>query len=140
MEETRAGGSIPHESPWRAISQVHPYFSPLTRFHVGDGSKVKFWEDTWVEDQSFVTSFPWLYRQSSRHNDHVACFTLSIEGIVSWNFHFNCNLSDRETPDILALLNVLEPMHLFPQQDRRIWTPDPTGIYTCKSFFDYLKK
>ena len=41
-----------HRCPWKAIAQVFQDFSKFTRFVVGDGDRIRFWEDLWWGDQA----------------------------------------------------------------------------------------
>ncbi|RVW71769.1 hypothetical protein CK203_055212 [Vitis vinifera] len=36
-----------HRCLWKAIAQVSQEFSKFTRFVVGDGERIRFWEDLW---------------------------------------------------------------------------------------------
>ncbi|RVX10323.1 putative ribonuclease H protein [Vitis vinifera] len=36
-----------HRCPWKAIAQVFQDFSKYTQFIVGDGERIRFWEDLW---------------------------------------------------------------------------------------------
>jgi hypothetical protein len=36
-------------------------FANHTKFEVGDGSKIKFWNDKWWENQALKEAFPVLY-------------------------------------------------------------------------------
>ena len=36
-----------HRCPWNAIVQVFQDFSKYTRIVVGDGERIRFWEDLW---------------------------------------------------------------------------------------------
>ena len=40
-----------HHCPWKAIAQVFQDFSKYTRFVVGDGERIRLWEDFWWGDQ-----------------------------------------------------------------------------------------
>ena len=42
-----------HRCPWKAIVQVFEEFSMFTRFVVGNGEKIRFWEDLWWEGPIF---------------------------------------------------------------------------------------
>ena len=37
-------------------------FSKYTRFVVGDGERIRFWEDLWWGDQIFKDQYPRLFR------------------------------------------------------------------------------
>ena len=51
-----------HHCPWKAIAQVFEDFSKYTRFVVGDGERIRFWEDLWWGEQSFKDQYPRLFR------------------------------------------------------------------------------
>lgn len=38
------------------------------------------------------------------------------------------------------LSTLLEPIQIANQPDTKVWTLEPSGLYSCKSFFDHLKK
>lgn len=63
---------------------------------------------------------------------------MNTEDSLSWSFHFNPNLVDRETSDLSTLLNMLEPIHMSLQPDNHVWIREPSGMFTFKSFCSYL--
>lgn len=59
------------------------------RLKIGEGNRVRFWEDVWVGDKSFSVLFPNLFRLSSKHNAPIsALYTYNNGNVVSRNFHF----------------------------------------------------
>ena len=42
-----------HRCPWKAIAQVFQEFSEFTRFVVGDGDRIRLWEDLWWGGSTF---------------------------------------------------------------------------------------
>ncbi|RVW21770.1 LINE-1 retrotransposable element ORF2 protein [Vitis vinifera] len=75
-----------HRCPWKAISQVFQEFSSFTRFVVGNGERIRFWEDL------------------------CSCPTRPF----SWNLNFRRNLSDSEIEDLEGLMRSLDGVHLSP--------------------------
>ena len=51
-----------HRYPWKAIVQVCQDFSKFSRFMVGNGEKIRFWEDLWWGDQPLGVRYPRLLR------------------------------------------------------------------------------
>ncbi|RVX21451.1 hypothetical protein CK203_002322 [Vitis vinifera] len=49
-----------HRCPWKAIALVFQEFSKFTRFVVGDGDRIRFWDDLWWGDQPLGTQYPRL--------------------------------------------------------------------------------
>ena len=43
-----------------------------------------------------------------------------------------------ESPELVVLLALLNPVHLSSSLDKRLWSLDSSGLFTCKSFFQYL--
>ena len=55
------------------------------------------------------------------------------------NFHFKRNLNDREVPNLLELLYLLERVNICSYtDDRRIWLGDASVVFSCKSAFSHL--
>ncbi|KAJ9680329.1 hypothetical protein PVL29_019598 [Vitis rotundifolia] len=61
-----------HQCPWKAIAQVFQEFSKFTRFVVGDGERIRFWEDLWWGDQSLGSQYPRLFRVVTDKNSPIS--------------------------------------------------------------------
>ena len=87
-------------SPWKAISSLYTEFHQMVVFKVGNGNKIRFWEDVWVGENSLQALFPSLFRLSSLKSRPISEFfvqsSLSLGDNRSWNLHFTRNLLDRE--------------------------------------------
>jgi hypothetical protein len=46
---------------WAGLMKVKDEFLSMGRFDLGDGSQVRFWEDSWITPHPFKTLFPSLY-------------------------------------------------------------------------------
>ena len=92
----------------------------FTRFVVGNGERIRFWEDLWWGDQPLGTQYPRLFR--------VVLDNILISSVLgstrpfSWNFNFRRNLSDSEIEDLEGLMRSLDGLHLSPSvPDARFW-------------------
>ncbi|GMQ04517.1 hypothetical protein CsSME_00049909 [Camellia sinensis var. sinensis] len=123
-------------SPWKSISRLYPLVSNCLSFKVGNGENVRFWEDVWLGDISFVRSFPLLYRLAHSPNVSIALVACSSMTPISWNFDLIRNLNDREAGELASLLVVLEGVSLSSSSDSRVWNLVFSGVFSCKSFVE----
>ncbi|RVW89561.1 putative ribonuclease H protein [Vitis vinifera] len=91
-----------HRCPWKAIAQVFQEFSPFVRLVVGNGKRIRFWEDLWWGNQSLCSQFANLYRVISVKNLTVSN-VLGNSFPLSWNLNFRRNLTDSKI-DLLQRL------------------------------------
>ncbi|RVW84168.1 Structural maintenance of chromosomes protein 3 [Vitis vinifera] len=102
-----------HCCPWKAITQVFQEFSSFTRFVVGNGERIQFWEDLWWGDQPLGTQYPRLFRVVLDKNIPISS-VLGPTRPFSWNLNFHRNLSDFEIEDLEGLMRSLDGLHLSP--------------------------
>ncbi|POO03864.1 hypothetical protein TorRG33x02_001680 [Trema orientale] len=124
--------SVTFRSPWKTISSLYGEFFQHVRFKVGSGSRIRFWEDIWVEGDTLAVVFPSSYRLPSFKGRYISDFVEgsdpSSSDSTSWNFHFLRNLNDKEVPQLLNLFTQLESVSLCSDiEDRRIWIEDSSG-------------
>ncbi|RVX20328.1 Transposon TX1 uncharacterized 149 kDa protein [Vitis vinifera] len=124
-----------HRCPWKAISQVFQEFSSFTRFVVGNGERIRFWEDLWWGDQPLGSQYPSLFRVVLDKNIPISS-VLGPTRPFSWNLNFRRNLSDSEIEDLEGLMRSLDGVHLSPSvPDARLWPLSSSGLFSVKSFF-----
>ncbi|RVX11275.1 LINE-1 retrotransposable element ORF2 protein [Vitis vinifera] len=124
-----------HRCPWKAIALVFQEFSKFTRFVVGDGDRIRFWDDLWWGDQPLGTQYPRLLSVVTDKNAPISSI-LGYSRPFSWNFNFRRNLTDSEIEDLESLMRSLDRLHISPSvPDKRSWSISPSGLFTVKSFF-----
>ena len=102
---------------------------------VGDGEKIRFWEDLWWGDQPLRSQYPRLFRVVTDKNILISSI-LSSARPFSWNFNFCRNLSDYEIEDLECLMRFLDCMHLSSLASyARSWSLFSSRLFTVKSFF-----
>ncbi|RVW39477.1 Transposon TX1 uncharacterized 149 kDa protein [Vitis vinifera] len=95
-----------HRCPWKAIALVFQEFSKFTRFVVGDGDRIRFWDDLWWGDQPLGTQYPRLLSVVTDKNAPISSI-LGYSRPFSWNFNFRRNLTDSEIEDLESLMQSL---------------------------------
>ncbi|RVW92334.1 putative ribonuclease H protein [Vitis vinifera] len=111
-----------HKCPWKAIAQVFQDFSPFVRLVVGNGKRIRFWEDLWSGNQTLCSQFAGLYRVISVKNLTVSN-VLSNSFPLSWNFNFRRNLTDTEIDLLQRIMSSLSSVFFSPSlADSRDWS------------------
>ncbi|RVW15726.1 putative ribonuclease H protein [Vitis vinifera] len=129
-----------HRCPWKAIAQGFQDFSKYTRFIVGDGERIRFWEDLWWGDQILKDQYPRLFRVVMDKNIPISSI-LGSSRPFSWNFNFRRNLTVSEIEDLERLMHSLDYMNLSTfASDARSWSLCSSGLFTVKSFFTALSQ
>jgi hypothetical protein len=64
--------------------KVKDTFLNLGSFTLRNGDQIRFWEDKWLENQSFVTQYPTLYQIVRQKSATVA----TVFGTIPLNFSF----------------------------------------------------
>ena len=126
-------------NPWRDISAQMNSFAPCFKLMVGNGQKVRFWEDVWLQDRPFSLTFPRLYRLSRFCNTTIASLASPNTFPVSWDFGFRRSLNDEEVGELSVLLVLLERVNLnSARADTRSWNLETSGFFSSKSFYKFL--
>ena len=117
------------------LAQISQEFSKFTRFVVGDGDRIRFWEDLWWGDQPLGVQYPRLLSVVTDKNTPISSILGSTRPF-SWNFNFRRNLFDSEIEDLESLMRSLDRLHISRSvPDMRSWSLSPSGFFTVKSFF-----
>ena len=102
---------------------------------VGDGERIRFWEDLWWGDQPLGLRYSKLFRVVTTKNILISSI-LSSARPFSLNFNFRCNLLDVEIEDLQSLMRSFDCLHLSPlASNARPWSLSSLGLFIVKSFF-----
>lgn len=128
-------------SPWRGIMKFISLFRECVAFEVGDGRRVKFWEDAWCGEQSLKHDFPDLVNLAVDPSAMVA-ENMSVQSVeIVWNPVFRWNLFDWEIPQVINLLARLQASHInLGLEDRRVWKMATGNEFSVKSFYGYVNR
>ena len=93
---------------WKYISWGWPSFSRHILYDIGDGSRVKFWQDRWCGETSLAVSYPELFRFSQDQEVSVAEVMKFNNGILFWDVSFFRGVHARE---LVALANFMDTIY-----------------------------
>ena len=85
----------------------------FTRFVVGNGERIRLWEDLWWGVQPLGTQYPRLFRVVLDKNIPISS-VLGLTRPFSWNLNFRCNLSNFEIEDLEGLMQSLDDLYFSP--------------------------
>ncbi|XP_073355154.1 uncharacterized protein [Aegilops tauschii subsp. strangulata] len=101
---------------------------------VGNGKSVRFWEDRWTGNATLATSCWELYNIANTTNVSIS----EVWDGVTLKINFRRCFS----PDMLTAWNelfcVVKDLSLNDCEDTIIWDLEPKGIYTVKSYYNFV--
>ena len=65
-----------------------PSLSRHILYDIGDGSRVKFWQDRWCGETSLAIKYPDLFRFCRNNDASVAELMMSTNGVLFWDVRF----------------------------------------------------
>ena len=107
----------------------------MVSFKVGNGQRIRFWEDVWWGEVAFSTRFPDLYRLSHAKNCSIEDLSVNQTGSTShgWDLDFYRNMHSSEIQNFATTSVILDQVRLNGEmQDLRIWNHDRFGVFSCQ--------
>ena len=89
---------------WKFIRSGWLNFSKFIWFDVGDGTRVKFWDDVWCRDRPLKEAFLDLYNISRSRDASVSKVMCCANGRISWDVQFHCLVNDQESHSLDSFL------------------------------------
>ena len=93
---------------WKNISRGWPSFSRHLLYNIGDGSRVKFWQDRWCGETSLAVSYPDLLRFCRNKKVSVAELMKSTNSVLFWDVSFFRGV---HTLELVALSSFMETIY-----------------------------
>ena len=120
---------------------AHQFYS-RTKWVVGDGKIIRFWEDEWCTIPCLADQFPELFRLSDTPNKVISLFIENSEREpfeeVTWNLSLPRSLTTRQEEEAIRVFEVLAGICVKRDvADRRSWL-DGNGDFSVKSMFHFL--
>jgi hypothetical protein len=92
---------------WKNIRKDWIHFARNLRFEVGDGTRIKFWTDSWCERGPLKESFPEMYNISRDKEAWVADHLNYQNEVMTWSLNFIRPAHDWELEVISSFMDVL---------------------------------
>ena len=124
---------------WKNISQRWPSFSRHILYAIGDGSRVKFWQDRWCRETSLAVRYPDLFRFCRNKDANVVELMISTNGALFWDVRFFRGVHAR---DLEAMSDFLEAVYGSPLrelgEDKMCWIPSKDNGFLVSDYYRIL--
>ena len=104
------------------------------RWFVGDGAKIRFWEDTWFGSSPLSVQFWGLYTVC---NENLATIQQVWDG-VNLKLTFRRNFNQKMIQQWLDLEQIASSLHLSNDCDSFVWTYTANGVYSTSSLYNII--
>ena len=74
---------------------------------MGDGTRVKFWDDVWCRDRPLKEAFPNLYNISRSRDASVSEVMSCANGRISWDLQFRRLVNDQESQSLDSCMGLV---------------------------------
>jgi len=100
-------------------------FGDCSKWEVGNGKSIKFWEDRWVGDESLMFKFPRFFSLSVEKNASLNRCGSWTNGVREWSLVWRISLFDWEKVQVRQLLEVVHvSCPVMEKVDRWVWKVD----------------
>jgi hypothetical protein len=124
---------------WKFICMGWQNFRRFFKFDVGEGSKIRFWDDIWCGDRALKEAFPGLFSIASFKEASIADNMEHSSNSVQWNIQFNRLVHDWEVGELASFYKCLYDCKLRGEgKDKLWWVPSRKGLFEVKSFYQML--
>ena len=124
---------------WKYIRAGWDKFARFVKFKVGDGSRIRLWEDVWCIDVPLKEAFPGLYCLACIKDAYVADSILFRGEDAHWEINFTRTMQDWEIGTISSFLELLYSTTIKRnEEDRMCWRPSLTKGFHVKSYYKVL--
>ena len=124
---------------WKGIRVGWDSFVRHTSFEVGDGSRIKFWHDSWCGDQPLKVQFPELFHLARAPEASVADHLCFIGSIRHWDIAFSRQVHDWELETVASFMELLYSCSIRQGHlDSLCWRPSSQKIFQVSSYYSVL--
>ena len=116
---------------WASLMKVTRDFLRFGTFVIKDGSQVRFWEGTWLENSPLRDQYPQLYNIVRKKQDTVADVLSTKIPNLSWRR----DLIGNKLVMWNNLVSRLSTIVLSQERDEFKWNLDQTGVFSVKSHY-----
>ena len=128
---------------WRSINEGWESFSKHLTFVVGEGTRIRFWNDMWIGDNTLKDLYPELYVCSAVKNACISEVLWIPEGgtVRVWNLRFYRAFEDWELAASYSLLQFIQTC--IPRGDKRdtlYWRLIGDGKFDTQSYYHAIQE
>ncbi|CAN6182020.1 unnamed protein product [Urochloa humidicola] len=120
---------------WTGLMKVRDEFLNLGKFSLGDGSQIRFWEDTWITSLPLKVLYPSLYSIVRKRSATVQSVLFTTPLNVAFRRSLTGNNLQAWHQIVAMVMNVQLSHH---QRDRFIWGLHQNGKFSVHSMYRAL--
>lgn len=113
-------------------------FQHCTKWKVGRGNRIKFWEDRWAGDGSLMSRIPRIFNIAQYKSLTVGESYQFINGRAVWAINVQRNMNNWEVAEYDGLLQALEVHRVSTSDDRIVWKLENNGTFSVSSYYKHL--
>lgn len=135
--DVKTGGRVRTTCPWKNINKIYPLFIPFTRYDVGRGDTIKFWEDKWWGEENLAFKLKRIFYISSNKGLPISSFYSFINPCsnLTWDLRLHRGLRDYEIEELSSLISFLSDVFIDPSSpDSQVWSLSSNGCFSPSSF------
>lgn len=128
---------------WRGFVEIFrggwQCFENNIRFVVGQGTRIRFWQDVWCGECSLERAFLALYSIAANREASVADLLVFSHGSHKWNILFTRKNHDWELSTVLEFFSLIYSLgSITIQSDRLQWRSSGSKKFTVKAYYKIL--
>ena len=124
---------------WKNISQEWPSFSHHILYDIGDGSRVKFWQDRRCGETSLAVSYPDLFRFCRNKEASVSELMKSSNGVLFWDVSFFRGVHAQELEAMLGFMETIYGSSIRGfGEDKMCWIPSKDKGFMVNDYYRIL--
>ena len=101
------------------------------RWKVGNGRKIRFWEDNWLGSSSLIIQFWPIYRIVNEKGKTLA----DLWDGVNLKCTFRRTMSDEMYQSWLDIVELVATVQFYEEEDEMIWNFNTSGVYSSQSLY-----
>jgi hypothetical protein len=106
---------------WKNIRKGWSLFSSHSRFILGNGSRIRFWDDVWCGEMPLKEVFPGLYDIACDKNSSVAAHLILESRSFQWDVRFIRAAHDWEVDVLTSFFTLLYSISLDRDGEDKLW-------------------
>jgi len=124
---------------WKNIRKGWSSFCNHTRLMLGNGSRIRFWDDVWCGEVPLKEAFPVLYDIARDKDALVEDHLVVVSGSYQWDVSFFRAAHDWEVDVLASFFSLLYSSRAnYDGEDKLWWSPSHKGKFDVRSFYKAL--
>ena len=126
---------------WKAIYKETGQWKQNYEMVLGNGKRIKFWEDVWCGGLPLSEAFLALYNNASSKEAMIADIWVLSGDQGAWDPKFERPFNDWELEAVQTFIGQINSRFTILQvQNKLIWKGNVSGVFTIKDYFNSLEE